>query len=325
MSKENHNNEIIIENYKEMFTLVTSLKACANEKDLYKGTILHADILYRGLLQRSPYLAATLITMYCKCGMLMKAHRVLKELPVQNIVSWNALISGYVQDGQSDNAMSCFEQMVNEGLSPDPVTFICILKACGRMRAIDKGKQIHNEIIKRGLLETNLMLGNGLVDMYVKCGMLVKAQEALEDLPTRDVVSWNSLIAGFAQHGHSHEALNCFEWMQCEGVCPDEVTCLCILTACSHSGHVDEGEAIFANMTKKYGIIPNLEHHTCMMVSYGCAGQLKRAMASFNMMSSFDFSTLHLLLGVCRKWGNVELGTLAFNEAIHLDNSCAGG
>ena len=118
-----------------------------------------------------------------------------------------------------------------------------------------------------------------------------------------------------------------FNKMVSEGIEPNVVTFNVILNACSHQGLLEKGQMYFEIMSMRYGVIPSLEHHTCMMVSYGCAGQLKRAMESFNMMSSFDFPTvwLPLLLGVCRKWGVEELGTLAFNEAIHLDNSCASG
>ena len=123
--------------------------------------------------------------------------------------------------------------------------------------------------MSQGWLVKDIMLGNALVDLYAKCGMLTKAEETLEELPIRNVVSWSTVITGYAEQGQGHEALNSFERMKSEGICPDEVTCLCILSACCHSGLLDEMQMLFGNMHKEYGIIPKLEHHTCMVMAFG--------------------------------------------------------
>ena len=139
----------------------------------------------------------------------------MDELLVRDVVTWNALISGYTQNKQGDLALECFDRMRNEGLSPDLVTFTCIFNACGSTGSIDKGKSLHDEIVMiGGLLEKSVILGNALVDMYAKCCLLAKAQEVLIGLPIRDVISWNSVIVGYAQQGQGEEALNCFEEMQ---------------------------------------------------------------------------------------------------------------
>ena len=124
------------------------------------------------------------LAMYTRCGMLSRAQKVLKELPARDVVSWNTLISGYVQHAQTQETFNCLERMESEGFSPDVVTFMCILKACGNIGAIDKGKQIHEKIRnKKGLLEKDIMLATSVVDMYAKCGALAKAQEVVNDLP----------------------------------------------------------------------------------------------------------------------------------------------
>eukprot|EP00250_Pteridium_aquilinum_P016958 c23385_g2_i1 orf=87-488(+) len=118
---------------------VALLRACAMQKDLNKGTRVHADILKWGLLQTSSYVANTLVSMYAKCGALAKAELVVDELPVRNVVCWSALIAGYAQHGRGEDALNCFNRMQGEGLFPNEVTFICILKACGSIGAADKG------------------------------------------------------------------------------------------------------------------------------------------------------------------------------------------
>ena len=195
------------------------LKSCGENKDLEKGATLHIHLLKRGLLDNKPYLACSLVCMYTKCSMFDEALEVLEEYRIRNIYTWNALIVGYAQQGLGQEALNCFDKMQShEGLSPDVVTFTCILKACGKVGAISKGEEIHVEIVKKRFLEKDVVLGNALVDMYAKCGILVKAKQVLEDLPIRDIVSWNALIAGYVQQGQGQEALNCLEHMQSEGL-----------------------------------------------------------------------------------------------------------
>eukprot|EP00250_Pteridium_aquilinum_P017796 c23789_g11_i1 orf=2-280(+) len=90
--------------------------------------------------------------MYAKCGALSKATQVLQELSFRNVSTWNALMTGYAQQGKGEHALNCFERMQHEGLSPNAMTFACILKACGNSKAVERGKEIHAEIMKEGLL-----------------------------------------------------------------------------------------------------------------------------------------------------------------------------
>ena len=114
---------------KEDFNYVALLKSCAQNKDLCKGTRIHADVVKRGFLERVPYLSTTLINMYAKCGAIEKAQQILEELPVRNSFIWSALIGGYTQQRQDHEALHCFERMQSEGMSPDAVTYTCALKA----------------------------------------------------------------------------------------------------------------------------------------------------------------------------------------------------
>ncbi|MCO5579650.1 hypothetical protein L7F22_033507 [Adiantum nelumboides] len=276
---------------------------------------------------------------------------------MRDAISWNALIVGYARQGQCKEALGCFNQMRSEGLSPDEVTYACILKVCGSMQEIDLGKQIHDEIVSQGLLNKDTVLGTALVDMYAKCGVLLKAQKAFNALPVRDVVSWNALITGYAQQGQgqeaancfqqmcsegfspnvvswtaliggyaqqglAREALNCFEWMQEEGISPGAITFINVLNACSHAGLVDEGQILFVNMKEKYGVAPNKDHCACMIDLFGRGRLFDKAMRVIRMMPSPDYPPVwSALLGACRKWGNLQLGRLAFQRAIQLDQS----
>ncbi|MCO5556815.1 hypothetical protein L7F22_010368 [Adiantum nelumboides] len=294
--------------------------------------------------------------MYAKCGALTKAQKVLDELSIRNVVSWSALIAGYAEHGCGKEALCCFHRMRREGLSPNAITYACALKACSLTQDLHMGERIHDEIASQGLLEKDMVPGNALVDMYVKCGALTKAREVLDDLPIRNVVSWNALIGGYAQHGCGKEALGCFNqmrsegftpdevswsaliggyaqqglamealnslyWMQHEGTSPTAITLLSVLNACSHSGLLDEGQMLFDSMREKYGILPVKEHYACMVDLFGRASRFDKAMRVIKMMPSDDYPPVwSALLGACLRGGNVELGQLAFERAIQLDN-----
>ncbi|KAI5055332.1 hypothetical protein GOP47_0030477 [Adiantum capillus-veneris] len=303
-------------------TFTCILNACGSLGDINLGAQIHDQVTKRGLLKTDVVLGNALVDMYAKCGALEKAKSVLEELPFRNVISWSALIAGYALHGQAEQALDCFQLMLNEGISPNDVTFSCILKACGTLGALDKGKQIHDEILRQGLLRSNVVLGNALVDMYVKFGDLAKAQEVMEGLPSKDVYSWNTVIAGYAQRGHGAQALVCFERMQQDGVPPDVVTFSCVLNACNHLGLVDDGYNYFMNMNAKYGVKPSVDLYVSIIDLLGRAGNLEKVVELIQEMPSSEFSGLwHVVLSSCRKWGNVNVGRWAFERAIQIDKS----
>ncbi|MCO5600927.1 hypothetical protein L7F22_055044 [Adiantum nelumboides] len=146
--------------------------------------------------------------MYAKCGDLQKAQALLNTHGSSSLIPWNALIAGYARQRKGQNALHCFENVQRKGLFPSTVTYVCILKACAAMGEIDKGKQIHFEILRQGLLEHHVKLGNALVDMYAKCGALCQAKIILENLPSRNVISWNALLTGYVQNRQGQQALH---------------------------------------------------------------------------------------------------------------------
>ena len=306
-------------------TFICILKACSNVGSIRIGEQIHNQIVIKGLLEKDVVLSTALIDMYAKCDVLRKAQQMHDTLCSHDIVSWSALIAGYAQQGRGNEALYYFEWMQVEGLSPNLITFISILKVCGSIGAIEKGKEIHDYIVNNGLLQGDISLGNALVDMYAKCGALAKAKQVLEELPVRNAITWSSLIAGYAQQRLGHEALTTFEQMQLDGVSPDAITLLCLLNACCQSGLLDEAQMYYDNMSQKFGITPNVEHHTCMVTVFGCGGLFDKAMSIIKVMTpSYDYLPVWLgLLGACKKWGNVKLGRLAFEQATHIDNDCA--
>ncbi|MCO5594430.1 hypothetical protein L7F22_048460 [Adiantum nelumboides] len=172
---------------------------CLKQKDLSRGSRLHHELLQRVLAEKD--YSDALITMYARCDEPQKAQKILVIHSSRGTIPWTALIASYTKAGQGQNALDCFEQMQREGISPDAVTYACILKSCAVIGGIDMGKQIHDEITRQGLLEHDIVVGGALVNMYAKCGALLLAESVLEELPSHTVVSWNALITGYAQEG----------------------------------------------------------------------------------------------------------------------------
>ena len=213
--------------------------------------------------------------------------------------------------------------MIDNAIPKSDFMFIDLLKDCAKKKNLYKGTRLHADILERGLLEKSPYIASILISMYTKCGELAQAHQVLEELPIRNVFSWSALISGYVQQGQGHEALNCFEQMQNEGLSPDEVTFVCVLSACSHSGLLVEAQMLFGNMARKYNISPSIEHQSCMLIFLGCAGQFDEVTSVIKVMASCQYPDLWLVvLGACRKWGNVKIGRLAFHQAMEIDHGC---
>eukprot|EP00250_Pteridium_aquilinum_P015894 c22825_g1_i1 orf=685-2079(+) len=231
------------------FTFQALVKACASLQLLERGQELHTEVVKDGF-EGDPFVGSTLLDMYAKCGLLAESQDVFSEMPVRDVVTWTILISGYADNGFGEEALDCFYAMQMDGISADAGTFVCSLKGCASIRAIHKGLEIHAEIVREGL-ESNLLVGSALVDMYVKCGSLAEACEVLEELPSRDAIAWTALISGYAEHGLGDEALKCLEMMQIEGLSPDAGALLCSLKACGSLSALFLGHEIHICICKK--------------------------------------------------------------------------
>eukprot|EP00250_Pteridium_aquilinum_P018768 c24206_g12_i2 orf=1-1812(+) len=240
--------------------LVCSLKACAAIKAFAEGQDIHGEIICKGL-EQDLFVGNMLVDYYAKCGSFAEAQETFHKLQTRDTVAWTALITGYVEHGCGEEALYYFEKMLNEGVSWDAVTLVCSLTACGNTRAAGKGGALHAEAARKGLLDTELSVGRTLVDMYAKLGSLAVAQEVFDTLPARGVACYNSLIAGYAHLGESASVFLMFERMIAGGLNPDAVTYIIVLHACCQSSLFDKGHTHFEAMSKKYGIVPSLEHH----------------------------------------------------------------
>nr|XP_043631402.1 pentatricopeptide repeat-containing protein At2g33680 [Erigeron canadensis] len=299
------------------FTLVGVINACSDGLALGEGKEAHAYSIKLGF-QYQIYIMTALVDMYAKCGSLDDARKGFDHLQEPDIVFWTSMISGYVQNGENEAAMDLFCRMRKQGISPNELTMASVLKACSSLAALEQGKQIHASSIKHGF-GLKVPIGGALSTMYAKCGSFKDGDLVFARMPSRDVISWNSMISGLAQNGHGNEALELFNKMHIEGTKPDYVTFVNILTACSHMGMVEKGWDFFNMMSNEYGITPKLDHYACMVDLLSRGGKLTEA-KEFIESAPIDHGLClwRILLSACRNYRYYELGVYAGEKLMEL-------
>lgn len=304
-------------------TSVTFLSILPSLESLDEGRRVHAHIIESGLLDF--VLGSSLIDMYGKCGHLNDAAMVFDKFHKQDVLVWSALISSHLDSGHAREALQLFKQMRQEVIEPDKVTFILTLRVCSSMTALEQGKQIHSLIIESGL-ESEISVGNTLIDMYADCGSLEDANIMFCRLPERDVVTWSAMISGYAEHNNYVLALHCFENMQQQGLTPDNVTYLSILSACNNAGLVDEGCLHLRKMREKHGIAPTVEHYNCIIDLLGRNGCINEAQDLLEtLLFRSDIVAWTSLLGSCKMHSNLTIGRQCFDHAVAMKSKSAAG
>ncbi|XP_047977651.1 pentatricopeptide repeat-containing protein At1g43980, mitochondrial [Salvia hispanica] len=182
-----------------------------------------------------------------KCFDMATARRVFDEMPERDAVSWNTVISGYVSSGFRDSAWEVFVEMRERGVGPTEFTFSLLL-CCVKCR--DHAKEMHCRIVKNGGCYSNLVVGNSLIDMYGKLGLVEYSLAVFWSMERVDVISWNAMISGCCKSGYERFSLHLFCVMRSSGFEVDEYTVSAVLTACSNLRNLEKGKQMFCFSTK---------------------------------------------------------------------------
>ncbi|KAK4278563.1 hypothetical protein QN277_016395 [Acacia crassicarpa] len=370
-------------------TIASAISACATLKSLNMGLEVHSVAVKMSLVDYLP-VANSLIDMYSKCGNLEAAQRVfdmmlerdvyswntiiggyyqagycskahelferMQESDVspnvvtwnimitgyiqngdedraldlfqriekdgnikRNTASWNSLISGYLQSGQKDKALWIFRQMQIAHVTPNSVTILSVLHACANLVAGKKVKEIHCCALRRNLM-SEISVSNSLIATYAKSGYIKYSRTIFEGMASKDIISWNSLIAGYVLHGQSESALQLVHRMREEGLQPSRGTFASIILAYSLAGMVDEGKSAFASITEEYQIKPGQEHYAAVVHLLGRSGKLAEAMDFIrNMPIEPNSSVWAAMLTACRIHKNFGLAILAGEHLLTLE------
>ena len=199
----------------------------------------------------------SLIAGYIRNRDVRSACEVFDNMPESDLVSWNTIISALVQESMFKEAIELFRMMQSEGIKADRVTMVSIASACGYLGALDLAKWIH-AYIKKNKVPCDIRLSTALVDMFARCGDPLSAMEIFNKMEKRDVSAWTAAIGAMAVEGTGNQAIEFFNEMQRQGVKPDGVVFVRLLTACSHGGLVEQGQDLFRSMKSVHRIPPQL-------------------------------------------------------------------
>ncbi|CAA7060223.1 unnamed protein product [Microthlaspi erraticum] len=292
------------------------LETCYTLRAIDHGVRVHR-LIPPYLLRDNLGVSSKLVRLYASCGHAEVAHEVFdrmsKRVSLSSAFAWNSLISGYAESGQHEDAMALYFQMAEEGVKPDRFTFPRVLKACGGIGSVQIGEAIHRDLVKEGFGDDVYVL-NALVDMYAKCGDIVKGRNVFDLIPQRDYVSWNSMLTSYLRHGLLHEAMEIFRLMVRDGVEPDKVAVSSVLARLKH-GRQLHGWAI------RRGMECELSVANALIVLYSKRGELRQACFVFDQMVERDTVSWNAIISAHSRDSN----GLRYFEEMRLGNARPDG
>lgn len=299
-------------------TIMAALHACADLGDVTKGEFIH-NLINQYNFSSDVSVMNSLISMYSKCKRVDIAAEIFKNLRNKTIVSWNAMILGYTQNGRVTEAIDHFCKMKIQNIKPDSFTMVSVIPAIAELSVPRQAKWIHGLVI-RTCWDKNVYVMTALVDMYAKCGAITTARKLFDMMDNPHVTTWNAMIDGYGTHGLGKFAINLFGEMLKGDIKPNEITFLCVISACSHAGLVKEGQKYFSIMKNDFGLEPSMDHYGAMVDLLGRAGKLKEAWEFIQTMPVKPAINVYgAMLGACKIHKNVDLGEKAAFKLFESD------
>ncbi|KAH7276468.1 hypothetical protein KP509_39G008600 [Ceratopteris richardii] len=303
-----------------MFNVLT--KSCSNDafegddKLMNQQTFEHHD-------DHNTLFLNKVLTRFITHRKLEDALDIFSQHAGQHKATWSSMIALLCKNNYCYVVLLLFEQMKQQGIKVEAPTYVWALKACTKMAALEQGKFIHVQI-DQNLWQADSILGSTLIDMYCKCNCLLTAEVVFNRLVKRDVVAWNSMIAGYAHNNDYRTALIYFKSMQHVGIKPNEVVYISLLSSCSSRGFINEGLHLFQSIELDVLMKPSVGYYHCMVDLCGRNGFLKEANDLLLTMPILpDLAAWMSLLSHSRTFGRVEIATGCYQNIVMLDESHA--
>ena len=285
------------------FVLSLALKACALNMNLYYGELLHGYSVKSSFVN-SVFVGSALVDMYTKVGKIQQGCRVFDEMPVRNVVSWTAVITGLVQAGYAKEGLVYFSEMQRSKVEYDSYSFAIALKACADFGALNYGREIHAKTMKKGFNESSFV-ANTLATLYNKCGKLVYGMRLFEKMRTQDVVSWTTIITTLVQMGQEEHAIEAFMKMKESDVSPNEYTFAAIISGVANLAITECGEQLHAHVLR-IGLVDSLSVANSIITMYSKCGQLTSASMVFHGMTRRDIVSWSTIIAAYSQGGYGE-------------------
>ncbi|PNT61305.1 pentatricopeptide repeat-containing protein At5g48910 [Brachypodium distachyon] len=265
----------------DQHTVANTVKSCSRMCDLSVGRGVQAYAFKRGFMV-DQFVLNSLIHMYASCGDVVAAHVLFHTVQVKGVIAWNAMIAGYVKNGDWKEVVEMFKGMLEVRAPFDEVTLLSVATACGRLGDANLGQWIAEYAEEKGMLRSR-NLATALVDMYAKCGELDKARRLFDRMHSRDVVAWSAMISGYTQSDRCREALAIFNEMQGTEVNPNDVTMVSVLSACAVLGALETGKWVHSYIRRK-DLPLTVILGTALVDFYAKCGCIKDAVKAFESM-----------------------------------------
>ncbi|XVE89413.1 hypothetical protein DITRI_Ditri19aG0199800 [Diplodiscus trichospermus] len=289
-------------------TFAAIFSVCASEGIVDFGTQLHGLVVSCGLESNS-MVANTLLSMYSKFGWLFDARKLFDTVRQADLVAWNGMISGYVQNGFMEDASCLFKEMISSSVKPDSITFSSFLPAVTRLGSLRKGKEIHGYILRHGV-PLDVFLKSALIDVYLKCRDVEMARNVYNQSTKVDVVMCTAMISGYVLNGMNSDALEIFRWLLQEKIKPNVVTLASVLPACADLAALKLGKELHGTIIKN-GLADRCHVGSAVLDMYAKCGRLDLAHHVFRRLSDRDSICWNSMITSCSQNGRPE-------EAIDL-------
>ena len=296
--------------------LAGGITACTGILAIRLAFQIHAHTISRGYWGEISITNA-LITFYARSGRNSDAFAVFSSSSKDEI-TWNSLIAGLSQSGSSIEAIKMFVRMRREGWKLNLYASGAAAAAAGDLAGMKLARQIHCKMTNSGL-DVRTEGANALISLYSKCGSIKDAESIFYSSPEKNLISFNAMIAGYSQHGRGVMALQLFQHMKELKMDPSQATFTAVLSACSHEGLVEEGVLVFESMAAEHRICPAPEHYASLIDILGRGGEINRAVRFISEMEKPDSMVWKTLLGACRVYKNLEIGEMAAQKVLELD------
>ncbi|KAK9065156.1 hypothetical protein SSX86_016539 [Deinandra increscens subsp. villosa] len=262
--------------------------------DLYSkfGTIKEAILAFDDIRHKNIFSWNIYMRVFVDFGDIKSARQVFDEMPERDVVSWNSIIAGYSSSGFGNHALDVFTRMLTSGITPSTHTYSIVLSF---VQSVCHGMEIHCSLITKGAALSSIIVGNSLIDMYCKHGLLDYAFGVFLDMEEIDVISWNSLIAGCSKYGHKDMAYNQFCIMRTSNYSPDAYTISSVLTACWGIQDLAKGKLIFG-LTIKSGFLSNIIVSSAAINMFSKCESIKDSISVFNELDIWDSAVCNSMI-----------------------------
>ncbi|XP_072960080.1 pentatricopeptide repeat-containing protein At3g22690-like [Typha angustifolia] len=302
--------------FPDSYTFPFLLKSCAHLLAFFEGQMVHAHAIKMGFWS-DPFVGNSLIHAYAEIGRFELAKKVFDEMPERerNEVSWAAMISGFVSNDHSEEALDLFCSKDWRNMDVDQITLATVLSACARVRDLQLGKDIHFYIKQKGV-DVGVILGNSLMNMYAKCREMEIAHEIFGGMITKDSISWSVLIAGLVENGSLEQALELFSEMKLRSESVNEATILSLVAAC---GQLELGLEIH-DYVRNMGFDTSISICNALIDMYSRTGNIELARNVFDEMPEKDIISWNSMIAGYARCGNMNIAGILFQQMPVKDN-----